>query len=130
MPKMKSFSSSSDYYGVLFHELIHSTGHQSRLNRKEVAENPKFGSEPYSLEELVAEIGTCYLKSYAGLPIEDMSNNASYIKSWLDVFKGDKRILIKSASRGQRAVEYVLNQTVEEALSEGNEVIDLELKEK
>lgn len=69
MPKRKSFKSIEDYYGVLFHELIHSTGHQSRLSRKEVCESQSFGSEPYSHEELVAEIGSCYLKSYAGLPI-------------------------------------------------------------
>jgi antirestriction protein ArdC len=109
MPKIKSFVSSESYYGTLFHELIHSTGHESRLNRKEVAQNPAFGSEMYSLEELVAEIGGCYLKSYTGIPIEELQNSAAYIKGWLDVFKGDRRFIMKASSRSQLAVEYVLN---------------------
>lgn len=126
MPKMKTFKSSEDYYGVLFHELIHSTGHKSRLARKEVVENPSFGSEPYSMEELVAEMGGCYLKSYSGLPIADMGNNAAYIKGWLDVFKGDKSILIKAASRSQQAVDYILNPKVEETLAPEEEDVALE----
>jgi antirestriction protein ArdC len=123
MPKMKTFKSSEDYYSVLFHELIHSTGHESRLARKEVCESTSFGSELYSLEELVAEIGSCYLKSYSGLPIADMSNNAAYIKGWLDVFKGDKRILIKAASQSQRAVEYILNAGKEVVVPENEEIV-------
>ena len=59
MPKQSSFASTDDYYMTLFHELVHSTGHESRLNRKEVAENANYGSELYSQEELTAEIGAC-----------------------------------------------------------------------
>ena len=62
MPPLSSFDSSPDYYGTLFHELIHSTGHQKRIGSKEVYQNPDFGTEMYSLEELVAEMGSCYLK--------------------------------------------------------------------
>lgn len=108
MPKAAKFKNMIEYYGTLFHELIHSTGHQKRLNRKEVVENPDFASEMYSLEELVAEMGSCYLKSYTGVPIEKMGNNAAYINSWLEVFKGDTRFVIKAASTAQRAVEYIL----------------------
>jgi antirestriction protein ArdC len=130
MPKMKTFGSREDYYSTLFHELIHSTGHQSRLARKEIYENPKFGTDMYSLEELVAEIGSCYLKSYSGLAISDMSNNAAYINSWLSVFKGDTRILIKAASKAQKAVEYILNPKVEEPLPQNYEPeLEMELEE-
>jgi antirestriction protein ArdC len=128
MPKPKSFKSNEDYYGVLFHELIHSTGHQSRLARKEVYENPSFGSLPYSLEELIAEIGGCYLKSYSGLPIADMSNSVAYINGWLTVFKGDKRILIKAASQGQMAVDYILNPKVEEVAIPDDEELTLDVE--
>jgi antirestriction protein ArdC len=123
MPKMKTFKSSEGYYGTLFHELIHSTGHQNRLGRKELYENPKYGTEMYSLEELVAEIGACYLNSYCGLPITDMSNNAAYIDSWLSVFKGDTKILIRAASKAQQAVEYILNPKVEEAVGETDDAL-------
>lgn len=123
MPKMKTFQSSEGYYGTLFHELIHSTGHKNRLGRKEVYENPKFGTEMYSLEELVAEIGACYLNSYCGILIADMSNNAAYIQSWLAVFNGDKKIVMKAASWAQQAVEYILNSKVVEPADQTEEAM-------
>jgi len=120
MPGINRFENSEAYYGVLFHELIHSTGHKKRIGRKEVYENPAFGTEPYSLEELVAEMGACYLKSHAGLPIEELENNAAYIQNWLEVFAGDNKFVIKAASQAQRAVEYILkaNDTKEEEQEE------------
>ena len=113
LPRISSFESAESFYGTLFHELIHATGHTSRLNRKEVAENPAFGSEMYSLEELVAEMGGCYLKSYAGIPIEELPNSAAYINGWLEVFKGDRRFIMKASSRAQHAVEYILGNGYE-----------------
>ena len=108
MPHLSSFDSSPDYYGTLFHELIHSTGHKKRIGRKEVYENPTFGSEMYSMEELIAEIGTCYLKSHIGIPINEFQNNAAYIQHWLGVLKGDKRFIVMAASRAQQAADYIL----------------------
>lgn len=117
MPRMKSFKSSEDYYGTLMHELIHACGHSSRCNRSEVMDNPKFGSEPYALEELVAELGSCYLRSATGLDINHMSQNAAYIKGWLEVLKNDKRFIIKAASKAQQSVNYIL-KPVEEVTKE------------
>jgi antirestriction protein ArdC len=115
MPKPSTFKNMVEYHGTLFHELIHSTGHQKRLNRKEIAENPAFGSEMYSLEELVAEMGSCYLKSYTGVPVEKMANSAAYINGWLEVLNGDARFVIKAASFSQKAVEYILRSGKESA---------------
>lgn len=109
MPKMNTFKDAEGYYGTLFHELIHSTGHTSRLNRKEVMEDAAFGSEPYSMEELTAEIGACYLKSYSGIDIEHFNNNVAYIQNWLRVLKGDKRFIVFTAAKAQRASDYILN---------------------
>ncbi|MCW3108359.1 MAG: hypothetical protein JWQ09_2865 [Segetibacter sp.] len=116
MPEMQTFDSSENYYGTLFHELIHSTGHPDRIGRKEVYDDPRYGSDLYSLEELVGEMGSCYLKSYTGISIDDLSNNAAYIQGWLEVFNGDKRFVIKAASQAQKAVEYILkvNESKEE----------------
>lgn len=126
MPPISSFDSSLDYYGTLFHELIHSTGHEKRIGRKEVYQNPHFGTEMYSMEELVAEMGSCYLKSHTGIPIADLENNAAYIRDWLEVFKGDKRFIVIAASRAQQGVEYILKvpepkEEPEETNSEGEE---------
>ncbi len=112
MPKMKSFPSSVEYYSMLFHQLVLSTGHETRLNRKELYENQLPITTPYSLEEMIAEMGSCYLRSYAGLPIPDVSNKEAYIEGWLNVFKRDNKFLIKAASLSQKAVEYILNPKV------------------
>jgi antirestriction protein ArdC len=126
MPNMHSFQSGVEYYGTLFHEIIHSTGHEKRLGRKEVFQNPHFGSEMYSLEELVAEMGSCYLKSHTGIPINNLDNNAAYIQNWLKVLKGDKRFIVSAASRAQQAVEYILK--VPDSKEESEQLV-LEVKE-
>ena len=114
MPKMDSFISSLEFYTTLFHEVIHATGHQKRVGRKEVYQNPKFGTEMYSMEELVAEMGSCYLKSHVGIPIEELDNSAAYVANWLQVLKGDKRFIVIASSKAQRAVEYVLHAPVQQ----------------
>jgi len=112
MPRLESFESSEAYYGTLYHELIHSTGHSKRLNRKGIVENYDFGTEMYSEEELIAEIGACYLKSYTGIPITDLNNSASYIAEWLKVLKNNRRFIVIASGRSQQAVEYILPKAV------------------
>ena len=109
MPKQGSFNSLTSYYGTLFHELIHSTGHQSRLNRKEVVESNKYGSEMYSIEELTAEIGACYLNSIAGILNPEFDNSVSYIKGWIEKLRNDKRMIVYASSQAQKATDYILN---------------------
>ena len=111
MPKIESFLSSESYYGVLFHELVHSTGHSSRLNRKEITENISFGSSDYSMEELTAEIGASYLSSHAGIVVDDYANNASYIQGWLEVLKNDRRFIVYASAQAQKAVEHILSSS-------------------
>lgn len=109
MPKLDHFDSVTSFFTVLFHELIHSTGALHRLARKSLYENTHFGSELYSFEELVAEIGSCYLMSLAGLGIYDLANSAAYIQEWLELLQNDNKFIIKAASQAQKAVEYILN---------------------
>jgi antirestriction protein ArdC len=108
MPKLELFTKSESYYCTLFHELIHSTGHSSRLNRKEIMEDAHFGSELYSVEELVAEIGACYLNAHCGIDNEVITNNTAYIANWLERLNNDKKFIVQAAARAQRAVDYVL----------------------
>ena len=98
MPKTETFNNSEGYYATLFHELIHSTGHNERLNRRELVNSKGFRSEDYAIEELTAEMGASYLKSCAGIPIEQLENNASYIHSWLERLKNDKRIIVHACT--------------------------------
>lgn len=108
MPTRKSFLSSEFYYSTLFHEIIHSTRHETRLNRKGIADYSVFDHEAYSQEELVAEIGACFLHSHAGINTEDMSNNIAYIQSWLMKLEDDKRMIIYASTQAQKAVDWVM----------------------
>jgi antirestriction protein ArdC len=114
VPDAKTFIDSASYYSTLFHELVHSSGHSSRLNRNEVMGNNRFRSKPYAQEELTAEMGACYLKSYAGIPIENLDNNAAYINNWLGKLKGDKKFIVQASTQAQKATDYILNQIIEE----------------
>jgi len=114
VPRMEAFKDSESYYSTLFHELVHSTGHNERLNRKELITNKAFGSEDYAREELTAEMGASYLKSYAGIPIKKLENNAAYIQSWLKRLKEDKRFIVHASAQAQKATDYILNIKNEE----------------
>ncbi|HEX5001776.1 MAG TPA: zincin-like metallopeptidase domain-containing protein [Bacteroidia bacterium] len=109
MPRMKFFENPESYYSVLFHELLHSTGHASRVGRKEILEMQEFGSEAYSIEELTAEMGSCYLQSHCGIVINEFENNASYINGWIGKLKNDKRFIIHASGKAQQAVDFILN---------------------
>jgi antirestriction protein ArdC len=108
MPKMGMFKDSVSYYETLFHELVHSTGHSTRLNRKELVGWGPFGSEPYSFEELIAEIGACYLTSFAGIAEPQLSNNVAYLQGWLSRLQNDSRFIINASSKAQQAVDFIL----------------------
>ena len=112
MPEKESFVSPAHYYSVLFHEVTHSTGHKSRLARKGFGEDerlPTFGSSDYSKEELIAEMGACFLCGFAGIVNETQVDSASYLASWIAKLKGDSRLIVTAAAQAQKAANYVLN---------------------
>ena len=116
LPVMEQFENSAGYYATAFHELTHSTGHKSLLNR--FSENDgaaAFGSESYSREELVAEIGACGILHELGIETEkSFRNNAAYIQSWLGALKNDKRLIVSAASRAEKAIRLILGIEQEE----------------
>ena len=67
LPKREAFTSSEEFYSTAFHELVHSTGHRERLNRKTLTDGTPFGSPTYTREELVAEMGAAFLCAEAGI---------------------------------------------------------------
>jgi antirestriction protein ArdC len=112
MPKKKSFKNPESYYGTLFHELVHCTGAEKRLNRKTLSEMAEFGSEAYGIEELVAELGSAYLSSFTGILNTGISNSAAYINGWLSKLKGDKRFMVQASGQAQKAVDFIINLPV------------------
>jgi antirestriction protein ArdC len=110
IPAMQDFISTSDYYATLFHELVHSTGHISRLNREGIASAQRSNLVRYSKEELVAEMGASFLCALTGIDNKQLTENAvAYIQNWLEVFKHDKTMVIKAASLAQEATDYLIN---------------------
>ena len=79
MPKANLFQSDEEYYSTLFHELTHSTGHRSRLNRDEISKSSFFGTHDYSKEELVAEMGAAFLCGHCGIEPSVIKNQTAYI---------------------------------------------------
>lgn len=107
VPLIEQFVNTSEYYSTLFHEMVHSTGHESRLNRLE--KTAFFGSEAYSKEELVAEIGASALVHHSGLETpSSFRNNTAYVESWLKALRGDKRFIVSAAGKAEKAVDLIL----------------------
>jgi antirestriction protein ArdC len=105
MPPFHAFRDANSYYATLTHELIHWTGHPSRLNLG--FDQKRFGDEGYAMEELVAELGSAFICADLGLTPELHVDNASYISSWLNVLKRDKRAIFTAASHAQRSASYL-----------------------
>jgi antirestriction protein ArdC len=122
MPARSRFVDTAHYYSTLFHELVHSTGHTSRLNR---TFGEHFGDELYSKEELVAEMGAAFLCAIAGIANEHTDRNTTaYIQNWISKLEEDNRLVIHAAANAQRAADCILGESFE-ATAEQNENTEL-----
>ena len=112
MPEKEYFHKPEGYYGTLFHEMAHSTGHSSRLDRDGIIGHHKKGSKGYAREELVAELTSAFLCSKAGIIDETLDNNAAYIDNWLGALRNDKMIVYDAMKDAFKAIEYlgIVNQ--------------------
>lgn len=118
MPLETSFTSPDAYYSTLFHEMGHSTGHRSRLDRK-FENGIVFGDEDYSKEELIAEFSAAYLCAETGISNTQVeANHAAYIQGWMRALKNDKKLLVSAAQRAQRAADCIANRMQVERESE------------
>jgi len=110
MSSQETFISPDDYYKVLFHELNHSTGHESILNRKTL-NTPNHNKVAYSQEELVAELGAMFLCNITGIePKDNNKNSQAYINGWIKHLKDHPKEIIFASSQAQKSVEFILNK--------------------
>jgi len=107
MPARELFTSPEAYYATLFHELTHSTGHASRIGRTGIEQLNTFGSESYSREELIAEMGASMLAGVCGISPAVIDNSAAYLANWIKVLKGDSKLLVQAASAAQKAADFI-----------------------
>lgn len=110
VPNITQFSDVAEYYSTLFHELGHSTGHASRLNRFTGKDaNAAFGSESYSREELVAEITAASILTTLGMETgNSFRNSAAYVKSWSEHIKNDPMMFVSAAGKAEKAIDLIL----------------------
>lgn len=106
VPKMDYFENSEHYYATVFHEMIHSTGKAERCNRPLTG---AFGTESYSKEELIAEMGSAMLCQMCGIATDLLvTNSVAYLQNWMSAIGQDKKLIVQAAGKAQKAVEYVL----------------------
>ena len=117
MPKQETFDTEAHYYATLFHEMAHSTGHESRLARTGVVNPIRHASHEYSQEELVAEMGSAFLLAEARIDSDSLTNNsAAYLASWLKALKADPKLVVLAGAQAQKAVDHITGRVFEETL--------------
>ena len=121
VPPLADYPKAEEYYSTLFHEMVHSTGHKSRLNREGIVNSDGFGNEKYSFEELVAELGAAYLCAESGIDNSTIENSAAYIAGWLKKLRKDKTMIVRAASQAQKAADYILGDSTEEEATDESE---------
>ena len=115
VPEPKRFNTEDAYHATLFHELVHSTGHEKRLKRLSIMERNGFGSDPYCKEELVAELGSAFLCGQAGIGERTIDSSAAYVKGWLTRLKSDGTFIVYAAAQAQKAADYILGRSLPES---------------
>lgn len=94
--------------------MVHSTGHKDRLDRDTLTKSAAFGSDVYSREELVAEMGSAFMMAKLGISNEKaFRNSVGYLQGWLKALQDDKKMLVVAAGRAEAAVNFILNGKAE-----------------
>lgn len=118
MPARERFDHEGGYYSTLFHELIHSTGHEKRLKRTTLTESMGYGSNPYCKEELIAEMGAAFLCGHAEIADRTIESSAAYIRHWIEQLQNDKTLIVQAAAQAQKAADLILGRTFQESEAE------------
>ena len=113
MPDRVRFKLEDHYHATLFHELVHSTGHEKRLKRASIMERNGYGSNPYAKEELIAEMGSAFLCGYAGIVDRTIDSSAAYLEGWLKQLQEDKTLIVQAAAQAQKAADFILGHKLE-----------------
>ena len=107
MPDKEQFTSQCGFYGTYLHELIHSTGHQKRINRKTLTD-PNTNRTSYATEELITELAAVNLTHELKIStVDKLQNSAAYLESWVKTLKADKKILFKLLKQSTESIKYL-----------------------
>ncbi|MHB8252926.1 MAG: ArdC family protein [Acidiferrobacter sp.] len=104
LPAREAFINPEAFYSVALHELTHSTGHSSRLDRDF---SGRFGTEAYAFEELIAELGSAFLGADIGILGATLPDHADYLASWIAILRNDKKAILTAAAQASKAHAYI-----------------------
>ncbi len=112
MPERKQFKNMPEFYYTSFHEMGHSTGHPTRLNRKM---GERFGSDEYAEEELRAEMASMFIVQDLEIVATEnhIQNNSAYIKGWYDKINEDPNVLFRAIADADNIAKYILSKEKE-----------------
>lgn len=111
IPSIEKFDSTSEYYSTFFHELIHSTGHETRLKRFSEKDFSLHNKDCRSKEELTACIGSNYLINHVNLNTPELEKNEiAYWQNWAKYLKTKRHEIISACSQAQKACDFIINQ--------------------
>jgi antirestriction protein ArdC/superfamily I DNA/RNA helicase len=111
MPGFVQFKSPLNFYKTLFHETVHWTGHNSRLNRFIPGFSFDMQSQDYAAEELVAELGSSFALGMMGMDAPMREDHAVYLAGWLGLLKSDPDALKKAITKAQQAVNFLMEKS-------------------
>lgn len=109
LPTREQFHNTESFLATMLHEMGHSTGAKTRLNRDMTG---TFGTANYAKEELRAEISSIFTQSDFKLPItaERMQNNSNYLLSWIQVLKNDPNEFFRACKDADQASQYIIDR--------------------
>lgn len=109
IPEIRQFLKVNEYYSTVFHELAHSTGHKTRLDRKGVTGRARFGDHTYGVEELIAEITSASVLHYLGIESDNtLQNTASYIDNWMKAISEDTSMVLSASTYSDKAFKMIV----------------------
>ena len=108
---LNRWDNASDFVSTLLHEVVHSTGHTSRLNRPYLVNPFPFGSLEYCKEEIVAELGAAFLCQHIGIFPKQVENTAAYLQAWISILQNDDKFIFRAAAKAQKAVDFVFGES-------------------
>lgn len=110
------FKDGQEYYGTAFHEMAHSTGHESRLNR---GKSSGFGSPEYAKEELVAELTSAMIGNALGFDRRISDNNIGYLQSWISTLRKEPKFLVSVMSDVNKASKMIIDSIDKQRIALG-----------
>lgn len=113
LPERGQFATLAGYYTTAFHEMGHSTGHESRLNRDL---SPLAKIHSYAKEELIAELTACFLAATTGVrrTADEHTNSVAYLKSWASKLRDDPKLIMSAAQSAQKAADLIQSKIAAE----------------